>query len=688
MAEPLGWNETIGLSEGSREWNQTVDEVPAHQKFRLKFRAASPVHGILLLACAVMPILALSGCSGNLVLNSAAASASTGLVASPSSLSYGTLTVGQSASQTATVTNASAQPVVISAVSVSDSSFKITDHLSLPLTLQSGDSLNLHIVFQPSAAGDVTAEIVLSSGPATESSAQIQNASSSNNQGGTSISLKGSGKSANAVQAPVSALSCASADFAGSGTDSCTVTLSAAAPSGGVNVNLTSNNAAVTVPGSVKVTTNNTSATFAATIAAVPTVQTASIQASAGGGTASFALQLGASATSALSVSSTSVSFGDVTINTAVSQSITLSSTGNQAVTISGITVSGTGFSSTGTTLPLTLSPGQTATLNLQFDPVTAGSVAGQVAIASNASSGSNILIALSGAGISAPITTALSSFVCANASLTGSVSDTCTVGLNGPAPSIGIAVSLTSNSASVSVPASILVPANATSATFSASAAAVTTAQTATLQASAGGVTQSVSLQLNAAAPVLTVNATSINFGSVDLNTPSTQSVVLSSTGTQAVTVSGAAVSGTGFSMTGASFPITLNPGQSATLSVQFDPTATGSASGQLTISSNSSTSGTVLIALNGTGLSTAHSVTLTWAAPTNTPVPVSGYNVYRAIAGSSSYQMVNGSEITQTTYMDSTVQSGQTYDYYVESVDPSGVQSSPSNTTAATIP
>ena len=35
---------------------------------------------------------------------------------------------------------------------------------------------------------------------------------------------------------------------------------------------------------------------------------------------------------------------------------------------------------------------------------------------------------------------------------------------------------------------------------------------------------------------------------------------------------------------VSGAAFPVTLNPSQSATLSVQFDPTATGAAAGQLT--------------------------------------------------------------------------------------------------------
>ena len=56
-------------------------------------------------------------------------------------------------------------------------------------------------------------------------------------------------------------------------------------------------------------------------------------------------------------------------------------------------------------------------------------------------------------------------------------------------------------------------------------------------------------------------------------------------------MTISADTVSGTGFTVSGATFPLTLNPNQTATLTVQFDPTAAGAASGSLTLTSNSST-------------------------------------------------------------------------------------------------
>jgi fibronectin type 3 domain-containing protein len=138
---------------------------------------------------------------------------------------------------------------------------------------------------------------------------------------------------------------------------------------------------------------------------------------------------------------------------------------------------------------------------------------------------------------------------------------------------------------------------------------------------------------------------------------------------------------------MSGATFPVTLNPTLAITLDVQFDPTAAGAVTGQITIQSNSSTNGTVVISLTGTGGSSSHYVDLSWTAPGSSADPVAGYNIYRSTGGSA-YQLLNSSPDIQTTYTDNNVVSGQGYDYIVKSVDSSGVESSASNQAAATIP
>jgi fibronectin type 3 domain-containing protein len=120
----------------------------------------------------------------------------------------------------------------------------------------------------------------------------------------------------------------------------------------------------------------------------------------------------------------------------------------------------------------------------------------------------------------------------------------------------------------------------------------------------------------------------------------------------------------------------------------VVFDPTVTGPASGQLTITSNSSTNSTDVIPLSGTGETASYTVSLSWDAPASSSDPVAGYNIYRSLSGSSAYELLNSSVDTATTYVDNTVQAGLTYDYIVESVDASGVESAPSNMIVVSIP
>jgi hypothetical protein len=285
------------------------------------------------------------------------------------------------------------------------------------------------------------------------------------------------------------------------------------------------------------------------------------------------------------------------------------------------------------------------------------------------------------------PVPPSLSAISCANSSLTGAASTACTVTLSAAAPSGGAIVSLSSNDAAVAVPANVSVQAATTSAGFTAAASTVTTAQTATITAALGATTETFALQLSPV-PIrtLSANATSVSFGGVVINSAATQAVTLSSTGNSTLTVSSATATGSGFSVSGATFPLALNSGQTATLNVQFDPGATGAVSGQLAISSNATTGAAISIGLSGTG--EPHEVALAWTAPASSSDPVSGYHIYRAPVGSSSFQLLSATLDTQTAYTDSTGQSGGAYQYYVTSVDSSGKESVPSNTANATLP
>jgi hypothetical protein len=285
-----------------------------------------------------------------------------------------------------------------------------------------------------------------------------------------------------------------------------------------------------------------------------------------------------------------------------------------------------------------------------------------------------------------------LSALSCSHASVTGSGSDNCTVTLTAAAGTSGLTVNLASSNAAVIVPAKLVIPANAKSAVFAASVLSVTSAQTVTLTASANRVSKSFALHLNAAAttvPTLSISPTSVAFGNVTVDTASKLPVTLTSTGSAPVTVNSATLSGTGFTMSGATFPVTLDPSLAVTLEVQFDPTAAGAAMGWLTIQSNSSANSSLVISLSGAGETAAqHQVDLSWSAPSSSTVPIVGYNIYRSTGGGAAYQLLNSSVDAQTTYVDGSVQAGSTYDYIVESVGSSGTESVPSNEVTASIP
>ena len=407
-----------------------------------------------------------------------------------------------------------------------------------------------------------------------------------------------SGCGSPAAPDPLSALSCTSASMTGAGTDTCTVTLNAVAGSRGLNVSLSSNNAAVTLPASVTVPANTASVSFSATVASAATAETATLTATSGTVSETFTLELNAYIPN-LKLSTGSLAFGSVPVNTAATQqSVTLTSSGTAPLTISAGTLTGAGFGMSGASFPLTLNQGKTATLTVSFDPSLAGAFTGAVTLTSNSSSGPSAVISLSGTGAAVP-----GALSCTSATMTGPGTDACTVTLNTAAGSGGLSVNLSSSNLAVTVPATVAVPANSNSAAFSATIGSVTTAQPVTLTATSGTISKTFALELNAYTPALSLSTGSLAFGSLAVNTAAApQSVALTSSGTAPLTISAATLTGAGFSISGVSFPLTLNQGQTATLTVSFDPTAIGAATGQLTLTSNSLTSPSTVISLSGT--------------------------------------------------------------------------------------
>src|SRR5207245_44353 len=76
---------------------------------------------------------------------------------------------------------------------------------------------------------------------------------------------------------------------------------------------------------------------------------------------------------------------------------------------------------------------------------------------------------------------------------------------------------------------------------------------------------------------PQLSVAPPSVSFGNVLVGSTGVQNLTLTNSGSANLTIAQGSVTGAGFTISGLTFPLTLAPGQSSSLSVQFAPTATG---------------------------------------------------------------------------------------------------------------
>ena len=141
----------------------------------------------------------------------------------------------------------------------------------------------------------------------------------------------------------------------------------------------------------------------------------------------------------------------------------------------------------------------------------------------------------------------------------------------------------------------------------------------------------------------------------------------------------------GSGFSV-GITTPINLNPAQSVSVPVVFNPAAAGTVNGSLVLMSNGTT--VLSVPLAGTGLAPlAHSVDIAWDASTS--ATLQGYNVYRSTVSGGPYSKISPTVAASTLlFTDTTPVSGKQYFYVVTSVDSSGVESAASTQVAVTIP
>ncbi len=389
-----------------------------------------------------------------------------------------------------------------------------------------------------------------------------------------------------------------------------------------------------------------------------------------------------------IGASPSDLELGNVTIGTTASGNVIISnSTGGGSVTLSQISVSGAGFSlTTSPALPLTLGAGQSTTLGITFAASEAGAATGSLSVMSDASN-PDLAVNLGATGIAQGQLSAQPSSLSLPAVGIGQTS-TGSLSLN--------------NSESQSVTVSQIV--------ISGTGFAFTSAPTLPLVITAGGSSNlGVSFTPGAAGPAtgsitvtsdafdttlniglsgdglgnndLGVSPPTLAFGSVQVNTSKQLTGTLTSGGASII-VSSANWSGPGYSVSGISFPVTINPGQSVPFTVTFAPGSAGAASGSVSFVSNASNSPTMQT-FTGTG-TLPPTVALTWTDGGQ----VSGYNVYRGTTSGGPYpNKLNSALVPQTNFTDTTVQSGTTY-YYVTTAVNNGQESAYSNPASASVP
>jgi hypothetical protein len=309
------------------------------------------------------------------------------LASSPTSETFGSVTVGNLQNASVTLTNTGGASATISQASASGTGFSISG-IATPATLSAGQSTSFTVTFTPQSSGATSGAVTitsnasnptltiplsgtgvtpgqLTSNPTSESFGSVTVGSQQSatetvtNTGGTSVTISqvaasGTGFSISGITTPKTLSAGQSTSFS--------VTFApqaAGAVSGNVTVTSNAPNPALTIPLS-------------------------------GTGASPQAGQL--------SVSPTTLNLGSVTVSDSGTASGSLLATG-ASVTVTAATTNNSAFTVSGLSLPVTIPAGQSAPFTITFSPLAAGSASATLTITSNAQTPSTTA-ALSGTGV------------------------------------------------------------------------------------------------------------------------------------------------------------------------------------------------------------------------------------------------------------------------------------------------
>ena len=515
---------------------------------------------------------------------------------SPSPVAFGNIAVGANQISTVTLQNSGGTSLSITSATLSGAGFSM-GNLALPLTINAGSSTSTTITFAPTVAANFSGSVTFATTANQTNSTVVLNLS------GTGIvpgSLSPNSASLAFGNVQVGSNSSQSETLTNTGGSS--VTISQVTPSGsGFSVS------GLALPVALAA---NQSVTFNAIFApasAGAASGSLSVVSNASNSPLSIPLSGMGLAAGALAANPTSVNFGSVTVGSNQTVPVTVTNTGGETVTVSSAAASGSGFSVTGTTPPITLTAGQSTTFNVIFTPSATGAASGALTVNSNASN-PTLSVALSGTGVpqgqlvSNPTTFSFGSVqIGTPKSLGGTLTNSSGTSLTiSAATASGTGFSLSGLSLPVTLTAG-------QSATYSVLFSPTTSgAASGSVSITSNGPNPSLSIPLSGTGVTpgaLAASPTSLAFGSVQIGSNTSLSETLTNTGGSSLTISAATASGTGFSLSGLSLPVTLTAGQSTSFTVLFSPTTSGAASGSVSITSTGSNP-SLSIPLSGTGV------------------------------------------------------------------------------------
>ena len=307
-------------------------------------------------------------------------------------------------------------------------------------------------------------------------------------------------------------------------------------------------------------------------------------------------------ATSQLACTPTRLGFGATVVGQSETLPVTLTNNGPTSATISGISVGNSEFITSSLSLPLVLDAGQSVVLSVSFTPTAMGWTGGTIKFFNNAPN-AILQLEVGGTGVSSTAVTASPAIVSFGQVAMGTISTVPVALTNTRSWKVNLsAVQTTGVGFSVSGPMFPLTLGAGQSVTLNVAFAPLSPGATAGALFVSGGALAIPLSGTGAASGQLTANPASLAFGSVQVGGNITLLDSFTNTGGSSVTISQATVTGTGFSISGLSFPLVLTPGASVTFSAEFTPLSAVSATGGITVVSNASNP-SLGVSLSGTG-------------------------------------------------------------------------------------